>query len=166
MPKQYRTHTVVNAAGYSEVRERDKLFRSAKKTLGKASRTVNEDELGELLETLQEIAASLKGRTSNEVEERDEDEVEEIDNEDDEDEVRRPPVDKEEVFKAMRANSRDDSVQRALRNDPRYAGQQRDRRHVENERKRSGNPIINAMTEYRDNNSSDAVVRELRRKGR
>ena len=157
MAKQYRTHTVVDAAGYSQVRERDKLFRSAKKSLGKASKTVNEDELSELLETLTTIAESLKARTAKNADDEmpDDEEVEEIDNEDEDDE--------DEAVKSIRANSREDSVQRALRKDPRYAGQQRGGRHVENERKRSSNPIVNAMSEFRD---TDAVIRELRRKGR
>lgn len=155
-----------NVVSQDEVRQRDRLFRTAKKSLNKVSKTPsNEEALDTLLETLQEIAAKLKGR-ANEVDERDEDDVEEIENEDDEGERRAP--DEKEVVKAMKRNSGigADAVQRALARDPRYA--KASSRYVENrdERRRSSIPIINAMNEYRDNQSADAVVRELRRKGR
>ena len=65
----------------------------------------------------------------------------------------------------MKANSREDSVQRALAKDPRFAGHGRSSRHVENDRKRrsSGNEVVDAMTEHRGDDAVLAGIRNARR---
>jgi hypothetical protein len=139
-------------------RERAVLFTKARKKLSHASRHADADAVEEVRDTLEKLLAMFSPE-----DEREADDEDVVDNEDEDDEDERmpsrsPKADPGAAIKAMTANSREDSVQQALRNDPRYRGQHSRSRHVENEHRSSGNAIVDGMTEHR---GDDAVLRGI-----